>query len=76
MEKGVRKRGSFLLTTQGLEGLLPPVSESDGVSPDVVPVSEPDGELSLELLDGLLFDDSLELGLSLVVLGELLEGLG
>jgi hypothetical protein len=40
MEKGVRKRGSFLLTTQGLEGLLPPVSESDGVSPDVVPVSE------------------------------------
>jgi hypothetical protein len=64
------------LTTHGLEALLPPVPESDGVSPDVVPVSEPDGELSPELLDGLLFDDSLELGLSVVLLGELLEGLG
>jgi hypothetical protein len=54
---------------------LPPVPESDGISLDVVPVSEPDGELSLELLDGLLFDDWLELGRSLVLLGGLLEGL-
>jgi len=37
--------------------------------------SEPDGELP-ELLDGLLCDDSPELGLSLVVLGGLLKGLG
>ena len=41
-------------------GCSPPVPESDGVSLDVVPVSEPDGELSLQVLDGLLFDDSLE----------------
>lgn len=56
--------------------MLPPVSESDGVLSADVPVSEPDGELPPELLDGLLSDDSPELGLSLVVLGGLLEGLG
>jgi hypothetical protein len=61
------------------DGELPddvPVSEPDGELPDDVPVSEPDGGLLLELLDGLLFDELPELGLSLVVLGGLLEGLG
>ena len=55
---------------------MPPVPESDGVSPDVVPVPEPDGELPSELLGALLFDGSPVLGLSLLVLGGLLEGLG
>ncbi len=39
---GFANRNSCLITTQGLEG--PPVPESNGVSPDIVPVSEPDGE--------------------------------
>jgi len=67
MERGeFGNRSFYILTTQGLEGLLPPVPESDGVSPDVVPVSEPDGELPPELLGGLLFDGSPLLGLSFV----------
>jgi hypothetical protein len=61
------------------EGELPDdvlVSEPEGELPDDVLVSEPDGGLPLELLDGLLFDELPELGLSLVVLGGLLESLG
>jgi hypothetical protein len=56
MEVEFANRSSCLLTTQGLEVLLPPVPESDRVSPEVVPVSELDGELPSELLGSLLFD--------------------
>jgi hypothetical protein len=56
--------------------VLPAASEPDGELPGDVPVSEPDGVLLLELLDGLLFGGLPELGLSLEVLGGLLEGLG
>ena len=52
------------------------MSEPDGVLPAVFLLSESDGELSPELLEGLLSDDSPEVGLSLVVLGGLPEGLG
>ena len=75
-KEGFTNRSSYILTIKGLEGLLPPVPKSDGVSPEVVPVSEPDGELPSELLGALLFDCSPVLGLSLQVHGELLEGLG
>ena len=67
-KEGFANRSSYILTIQGLEGLLPPVPESDGVSPEIVPVSEPDGELPSELLGSLLFDGSPVLLLSLVVL--------
>ncbi len=54
--------------------MLPPVS--DGVLLGDVPPSEPDGGLSFELLGGLLFGGLSELGLSLGVLGGLLEVVG
>ena len=57
--------------------LLSPVPESDRVLPAVVPVEVAlPLPLPLELLDGLLFDDSPEIGLSFVVPGLLVDGLG
>ena len=76
MERGILKPKLLHFDHLGTGRLLPPVPESDGVSPEVVPVSEPDGELPSELLGALLFDGSPVLGLSLVVLGGLLVGLG
>ena len=76
MERGIHKPKLLHFDNLGTGRAVASGVRIYGASPDVVPVPEPDGELPSELLGALLFDGSPVLGLSLLVLGGLLEGLG